>query len=76
MRGAAGGREPVGGARGIRADQDMWGFGVIGVGPIRRWQRRQRLIEHADVVGGGIAAGIPLAQQPGQRFPAGDVGAV
>ena len=39
-------------------------------------QRRQRHVQHGDVVGGGVGAGVAGAQQPGQRLPAGDVGTV
>ncbi len=39
-------------------------------------QRGQRLLEDADVVCGGVGAGIALAQQSGQGFPAADLWAV
>ena len=39
-------------------------------------QRLQRPPQHGDVVGGGVGAGVARSQQPGQRFPAGDLGAV
>ena len=38
-------------------------------------QLRQRGVEHFDVVGGGVGAGVARAQQPGQRLP-GTAGAV
>ena len=44
--------------------------------PEGRRQRLQRPLQHDDVVGGGIGAGVARAQQPGQRFAAGDLGAV
>ena len=49
---------------------------MVGVGPPRRGQRRQRLRQDDDVVTGGVGAGVAGAQQPGQGLPAGDLRAV
>lgn len=73
---AAGGRKPVGGTGRVGPDQHLGGVRIVRVGAVVRRQRRQRLLKHADVIGGGIASGVALAQQPGQCLPGGDVGAV
>jgi hypothetical protein len=38
-----------------------------------RWQRRQRGLQHRDVVGRGVAARVTRPQQPGQRLAPGDL---
>ena len=63
----------MGGAGRIAAHQNLVRAGIVGVGPVAARQRLQRPPQHRDVVGGGIAAGIPGSQQPGQRFPIGDL---
>ncbi len=45
-------------------------------GPGVGWQRGDRHVQHLDVIGGGVAAGVARAQQPGQRLATGDVRAV
>jgi hypothetical protein len=67
---APGRREPIGSAGRIRADRHLCGIGVFGVGPITRRQRLQGLVQHRDVISGGIAAGIACSQQP-KRFRSG-----
>ena len=60
--------EAVGGAGGVGAHQDV----PLAVGAARAdlgGQLGQRVVEHRDVVGGGVGAGITRAQQPDQRVP-------
>jgi hypothetical protein len=49
---------------------------LIRVGTPRRRQRRQRMVQDGDVVGGGVRPGAAAAQQSGQGFTPGDLGAV
>ena len=58
-------QEGVAGTGGVAADQDVVAV-AVGVGDLR-----QRLVEHGDVVGGGVRPGVARAQQPGQRFAGG-----
>ena len=71
---AARGGEPMGGAGGVRADQDLWRVRVIRARAVLRWQRIECLAQHGDVIGGGVTAGVARPQQPGQGLPGGDVG--
>ena len=66
----------MGGAGGVRADQDLWRARVIRARAVLRWQRIKCLAQHGDVIGGGVTAGVARPQQPGQGLPGGDVGAI
>ncbi len=71
--------EIVGGPGRIAAHQHLRRVAITattGIWPPRRWQRRQRLVQHGDVIGGGVGTGATGAQQPGQRLPTGDLGAI
>jgi hypothetical protein len=76
VRSAAGRGKTIRGPGRIRADQHLGRIGVSRCGPVGRRERGQRLIEHAEMVGGGVTVGVPRGQQSGQRLPGGDVGAV
>ncbi len=78
-RGAAGVGEVVGGPGGVAAHQHRRLIGVvamIGVGPPSRRQAGECLRQDTDVVSCGVGAGATWAQQPGQRFTAGDLRAI
>ena len=60
--------EGPGGSGGVGAHEDL--PVALGVGRDHvRGQLGQRVIEHRDVVGGGVGAGVAGAQQPDQRLP-------
>jgi len=70
--------EPMGGAGGVGADQDLWRVsGLSGPGQVLRWQRIEGLAQNGDVIGGGGTAGVARPQTarqgPSRRR---DVGAI
>ena len=69
-------RERVGGPGGIRSGQQPRTVRVARSWPGRLRQRRQRHIQHRDVIGGGVRPGVAGAEHPGQRLPGGDLGPV
>jgi hypothetical protein len=56
------GKEGFRGSGAVGADQDV-GAVPVGVGDLR-----ECLVEHRDVVGGGVGAGVPGPQPAGQRL--------
>ena len=56
-------QERLGAARAIGADQQRCAVAV------RVGDLRQRLIQHGDVIGGGVRAGVARPQQPSQELP-------
>jgi len=57
------GQERLGAARPVRADEHRNAV------PVRIRHLRQRLVQDADVVSGGVRAGVTRPQQPGQELP-------
>ncbi len=73
---AAAGQERVGHARAVGSDQHLRAVGNAGGRSGVLGQLRQREVQYGQVIGGGVAAGVAWAQDPGQGFTAGDIGAV
>jgi hypothetical protein len=70
------GGERVGPTRRIGAHQNLLRARIVRVRPVSHRQRFQSLLQHGDVVGGGITPRVAGSQQPGHCFAAGDLGTV